>query len=31
MVSPIVPGLTDHELEATLKAARDAGAGGGKP
>jgi DNA repair photolyase len=26
MVSPIVPGLTDHELEAILKAARDAGA-----
>jgi DNA repair photolyase len=31
MVSPIVPGLTDHELEAILKAARDAGAGGGQP
>jgi len=26
MVSPIVPGLTDHELEAILTAARDAGA-----
>jgi DNA repair photolyase len=26
MVSPIIPGLTDHELEAILKAARDAGA-----
>jgi DNA repair photolyase len=26
MVSPLVPGLTDHELEAILKAARDAGA-----
>jgi DNA repair photolyase len=26
MVSPIVPGLTDHELEAILRAARDAGA-----
>jgi DNA repair photolyase len=26
MASPIVPGLTDHELEAILKAARDAGA-----
>ncbi len=30
MVSPVVPGLTDHELEAILKAARDAGRGGGK-
>jgi DNA repair photolyase len=26
MVSPIIPGLTDHELEGILKAARDAGA-----
>lgn len=26
MVSPVVPGLTDHELEAILSAARDAGA-----
>jgi DNA repair photolyase len=26
MVAPVVPGLTDHELEAILKAARDAGA-----
>ncbi|MGR3756976.1 MAG: PA0069 family radical SAM protein [Tranquillimonas sp.] len=26
MVSPIVPGLTDHEIEAILSAARDAGA-----
>ncbi|WJY21159.1 PA0069 family radical SAM protein [Fontisubflavum oceani] len=26
MVSPIVPGLTDHEVEAILRAARDAGA-----
>ncbi|MGP1356801.1 PA0069 family radical SAM protein [Roseicyclus sp.] len=26
MVSPLVPGLTDHELEAILRAARDAGA-----
>ncbi|MEM9756794.1 MAG: radical SAM protein, partial [Pseudomonadota bacterium] len=26
MVSPIIPGLTDHEIEAILKAARDAGA-----
>jgi DNA repair photolyase len=26
MVSPIVPGLTDHEMEGILKAARDAGA-----
>ncbi|MDG4648001.1 PA0069 family radical SAM protein [Roseibacterium sp. SDUM158017] len=26
MVSPIVPGLTDHELEAILRSARDAGA-----
>ena len=26
MVSPIVPGLTDHEIEAILAAARDAGA-----
>lgn len=26
MVSPIVPGLTDHEIEAILTAARDAGA-----
>lgn len=26
MVSPIIPGLTDHELEAILQAARDAGA-----
>ena len=26
MVSPVVPGLTDHELEAILEAARDAGA-----
>jgi len=26
MVSPLVPGLTDHELEAILTAARDAGA-----
>ncbi|MEM1273597.1 MAG: PA0069 family radical SAM protein [Pseudomonadota bacterium] len=28
MVSPIVPGLTDHEIEAILQAARDAGADG---
>jgi DNA repair photolyase len=27
MVSPLVPGLTDHELPAILRAARDAGAG----
>ena len=26
MVAPVVPGLTDHELEAILQAARDAGA-----
>ncbi|MFW5654675.1 MAG: PA0069 family radical SAM protein [Roseicyclus sp.] len=26
MVSPLIPGLTDHELEAILRAARDAGA-----
>jgi len=26
MVSPVVPGLTDHELEAIVSAARDAGA-----
>lgn len=26
MVSPVVPGLTDHEIEAILAAARDAGA-----
>ncbi|MEM7489317.1 MAG: PA0069 family radical SAM protein [Pseudomonadota bacterium] len=26
MVSPVVPGLTDHEVEAALTAARDAGA-----
>jgi DNA repair photolyase len=26
MVAPVVPGLTDHELEAILAAARDAGA-----
>jgi DNA repair photolyase len=26
MVSPIIPGLTDHELEGILQAARDAGA-----
>lgn len=26
MVSPLVPGLTDHELESILQAARDAGA-----
>ncbi len=26
MVAPIIPGLTDHELEAILEAARDAGA-----
>ena len=26
MVSPIVPGLTDHETEAILQAGRDAGA-----
>ncbi|MEM6389314.1 MAG: PA0069 family radical SAM protein [Pseudomonadota bacterium] len=26
MISPIVPGLTDHEIEALLKAAREAGA-----
>lgn len=26
MTSPIIPGLTDHELEAMLEAARDAGA-----
>jgi DNA repair photolyase len=26
MVSPLIPGLTDHELEAILKAAREAGA-----
>ena len=26
MVSPIIPGLTDHELESILKVARDAGA-----
>jgi DNA repair photolyase len=26
MVAPVVPGLTDHELEAILEAARDAGA-----
>lgn len=26
MVSPIIPGLTDHEVEAVLTAARDAGA-----
>lgn len=26
MVSPVVPGLTDHEIEAILEAARDAGA-----
>ncbi|MCU4651728.1 PA0069 family radical SAM protein [Roseibacterium sp. SDUM158016] len=26
MVSPLIPGLTDHELEAILQAARDAGA-----
>ena len=28
MVAPVVPGLTDHELEAILEAARDAGAVG---
>ena len=27
MVAPIVPGLTDHEMETILEAARDAGAG----
>ncbi|SEW18993.1 DNA repair photolyase [Aliiroseovarius sediminilitoris] len=27
MVAPVVPGLTDHELEAILSAAKDAGAG----
>jgi DNA repair photolyase len=27
MLSPIIPGLTDHEVPAILKAARDAGAG----
>ncbi|SEM81867.1 DNA repair photolyase [Roseovarius tolerans] len=27
MVSPVVPGLSDHEIEAILEAARDAGAG----
>ena len=27
MVAPIVPGLTDHEMEAILEAAREAGAG----
>ena len=26
MVAPVIPGLTDHEIEAILKAARDAGA-----
>lgn len=26
MVSPVIPGLTDHEVEAILQAARDAGA-----
>jgi DNA repair photolyase len=26
MVSPLIPGLTDHELDAILRAARDAGA-----
>lgn len=26
MVSPIIPGLTDHEIEAIMEAARDAGA-----
>jgi DNA repair photolyase len=26
MVSPVIPGLTDHEVEAILEAARDAGA-----
>jgi DNA repair photolyase len=26
MVAPVVPGLTDHEIESILKAARDAGA-----
>ena len=26
MVSPIIPGLTDHEIEALLKSAKDAGA-----
>ncbi|MGB3407695.1 MAG: PA0069 family radical SAM protein [Jannaschia sp.] len=26
MVSPVIPGLTDHEVEAILRAARDAGA-----
>ncbi|MEQ8365500.1 MAG: radical SAM protein, partial [Roseicyclus sp.] len=26
MAAPLVPGLTDHELEAILRAARDAGA-----
>ena len=26
MVAPVVPGITDHELEAILEAARDAGA-----
>jgi DNA repair photolyase len=26
MIAPVVPGLTDHELEAILEAARDAGA-----
>ncbi|QDY70254.1 PA0069 family radical SAM protein [Qingshengfaniella alkalisoli] len=26
MMSPVVPGLTDHEIEAVLKAGRDAGA-----
>jgi DNA repair photolyase len=28
MVSPVIPGLTDHELERLLAAARDAGAAG---
>jgi DNA repair photolyase len=28
MVSPVIPGLTDHEIEAILEAARDAGAVG---
>lgn len=28
-IAPVVPGLTDHEIEAILAAARDAGAAGG--
>ena len=31
MVAPVVPGITDHEMEAILEAARDAGASNSPP